>query len=65
MCLTVIGNSGDTVFLLHPETTEGQHWIDQNLCPEPWQFMGNSVAIEHRYISDIVDGAREDGLTVG
>ena len=65
MCdLTVIGNPGDSVFLLHPETDAGQAWIDQNLALEPWQFMGNSAAIEHRYIEAIVDGARDDGLTV-
>ena len=62
--LTVIGNPGDTVYLLHPETPEGVAWLDRNLYVEPWQVMDNSIAIEHGYIEAIVNGAREDGLTV-
>ena len=66
--LTVIGNPGDTVYLLHPETPEGVAWLDRNLIQNifrgRWQFMGNSIAIEHGYIEAVVDGAREDGLTV-
>jgi hypothetical protein len=53
-----------SVFLLQPHTPEATDWVTQNLNVEHWQKFGNAVAVEHRYIVDIVDGVQGDGLTV-
>jgi len=53
-----------SIFLLRPNTKAAQAWIDSNI-PEDAQYLGNAVAIEHRYIMDIIDGIQADGLSIG
>lgn len=43
-----------------PETPEGQAWLDEHLGPPPVYSIVH--IIEHRYLEDIVLGARADGL---
>lgn len=52
-----------TIFLLRPLSQAAQTWIDENLSPDRTTF-GDAVAVEHRYIADIIDGIRADGLEV-
>jgi hypothetical protein len=52
-----------TVYLLHPHTDAAYEWVAEHL-PEDAQRLVDAIAVEHRYIRDIVDGARNDGLTV-
>jgi hypothetical protein len=52
-----------TVYLLHPLTDAAREWVAEHL-PEDAQRLGNGTAIEHRFIQDIVDGARNDGLAI-
>lgn len=52
-----------TVYLLHPLTDAAREWVAEHL-PEDAQRLGNGIAVEHRFIRDIVDGARNDGLAV-
>jgi hypothetical protein len=59
VCLT--GNG--TVYLLDWLTKQGKEWMREHL-PEDALKMGDSVAVEHRYIDDIVQGMRDDGLVV-
>lgn len=56
-------SGGGTIYLLHPNTLKAQVWVNEHL-PEDRQTFGNAVAVEHRYIGDVVDGIRSDGLTV-
>ena len=58
----LVENHG-SLFLFRPLTLAANFWIDQNL-PEDRQTLGNAVAVEHRYIADIVRGAQADGLVV-
>ena len=50
-----------TVYLLRAESDTAQAWIDDHI-PEDATRFGGGVAVEHRYISDIVKGMIEDGL---
>ena len=52
-----------TVYLLEPRTPEADEWITENL-PEDVIYLGHMVAIEHRYIGEIVDGIQGDGLSI-
>ena len=60
----VIVSGGGTVYLVSPATPDGREWMDRNL-PEDAQTLGDSVAVEHRYIEAIVEGMKGDGLVVG
>lgn len=57
-----VQNEG-SIFLLHPDTQAAQDWISEHIPPDAQRF-GNAVTIEHRYICDILDGVRVDGLEV-
>ena len=43
---------------------EGAKWPKGFECPHCHQTWGNAVAVDHRYIADIVQGIIADGLTV-
>ena len=58
-----IQNEG-SVFLFVPLNDTARVWVDESLAPESWQMFGDAVAIEHRYIGPIVDGAIADGFVV-
>ena len=53
-----------TVYLLRPLTPAAFDWIEEHIL-EDAQRLGNAVAVEHGYISDIVAGIQGDGLAVG
>ncbi len=52
-----------TIFLLTPVSDLAVDWVDSHL-PQDAQHFGDSILVEHRYISDIVAGIQDDGLTV-
>jgi len=52
-----------TVYLLRPLTPAAFEWVEQYL-PQDAQRLGNAVAVEHRYIAEIVAGIQNDGLAV-
>lgn len=60
---SVVGNSGDTVFLLIPKTKAAKAWVGEHI-PADAMYLGRGVAVEHRYIMPIVEGILNDGLTV-
>jgi hypothetical protein len=52
------------VLLLNPESAAGRQWLADNLSIEPWQLLGDSRAIDSRYVEDIPAGIRDAGLTI-
>ncbi len=52
-----------TVYLLHPLNDGAREGVAGHL-PEDAQWLGRAINVGHRYIRDIVDGARNDGLAV-
>jgi hypothetical protein len=54
-------NSTGSIVLLTPESKECSRWLDINLAGEVSRF-GMSIAVEARYIEDIVEGLLRDGL---
>jgi hypothetical protein len=52
------------VLLLNPESEAGREWLAANLSIEPWQLLGDSRAIDSRYIEEITCGIRDAGLTI-
>jgi hypothetical protein len=58
----VIGNNGDTVFLLSPQTSEALLHLQEHTGESSW--LGDSLAVEHRYVCDIVSALQREGFTV-
>ena len=54
--------NGGSVFLLIPNTEAAEAWVGENLPENPLTF-GRGIAVEARYIGDILHGIQEDGLT--
>ncbi len=52
-----------SIYLLHPRTKRAARWLDEVIA-EDAQYWGDAVVVEPRYVADIVNGAREDGLEV-
>jgi hypothetical protein len=57
-----VRNEG-SIFLLIPHTDSANAWIDAHI-PEDAQRFGRGIVVEHRYILDIVNGIKNDGLEV-
>lgn len=53
-----------SVILLRPLTPVAKQWLTDHM-PDDAQYFGDAVAIEPRYLEDVVDGLTNDGLTVG
>lgn len=56
-------SGGGTIYLLCPHTDAAREWLADHIGTEA-QYLGPNLAVEHRYIDHIVEGARNDGLTV-
>ena len=57
-----IQNEGSIV-ILYPHGREAQEWIEEHL-PADAQRWGTGIVIEPRYLEDILNGIRADGLEV-
>jgi hypothetical protein len=52
-----------TVYLIHAVRPVGHAWIERHIVPDALR-LGTAVAVEHRFIIDIVLAAIRDGLVV-
>jgi hypothetical protein len=52
-----------SVWLLRHGSEAGKEWME-GAIPEDAPMLGDAVAIEHRFVSDIAVGAWSDGLDV-
>ena len=54
-----------SIFLLCPQNEQAIAWVDEHIGSENgFQPYWPTVVVEHRYISDVVQGIRNDGLAV-
>jgi len=53
-----------SIYLLTPHTPAARAWLSENVQAESYQFIGTSLAVEHRYIAEIVQGIRTAGIEV-
>jgi hypothetical protein len=58
----IVSDEG-SVFIFTPLTPAAREWVAEFL-PEGAMRWAGPVVVEHRYISDIISGARRDGLVV-
>ena len=60
---TLYAEKMSSVCLLTPVTDDAQAWMDECL-PEDAMWLSGGMAIESRYIGNILEGINGDGLTV-
>jgi hypothetical protein len=53
-----------SLLLLRPLTEAAEAWLEENVHVEDWMRLGPYIAVEHRYVAPIVEGALEAGLVV-
>ena len=55
---------GGTIYTVRPLTDAGRAWIEANVQSEDWQWLGSALCVEHRYIANLIEGMKADGLIV-
>jgi hypothetical protein len=45
-----------SIVVIHPLSEGCRAWIATNVHAEPWQWLGGSLAVDHRYAGDLVEG---------
>ncbi len=53
-----------SVYLINPLTTECRDWLKDNVS-EDAMYLGLSLAVEHRYVENLVLGLQEHGFECG
>lgn len=53
-----------SIFILTPCTEAADQWVNDHIPEDAPMWGPNGIAVEHRYIADIVAGIQNDGLTV-
>lgn len=64
MKLDVQVEGSGTLFVFIPFTDEAKEWIEEHVSKEGFQPDWPKLYVEHRYMSDLVEGMREEGLKV-
>jgi hypothetical protein len=59
----LVHNEG-TVWLFNPISERASEWVGEHVLTEPWQWLGQQFAVEHRYAPAIVEAMRGDGLVL-
>ena len=53
-----------SIALVRPVSDRGRTWLAENTETEGWQWLGEALAVEPRYVVDLLNGAVKDGLKV-
>lgn len=62
MADVTVQNEG-TIYLFHLESEEAREWAAEHV-EEGAQYLGDALAVEHRYAHDLAIGMIEAGLEV-
>ena len=53
-----------TIVVFAIVSAQAAEWVDQHVQTEDWQWMGKSLAVDHRYAPSLIEGLQEAGLTL-
>ena len=59
----LVHDEGTSVQLI-PLTQRATEWIDQNVACEPYQWLGRSPCVDHRFAGEALARMIEEGLRV-
>jgi hypothetical protein len=57
-----VHHDGSSLFLVRPRNDATRIWLEEHT---DGQWFGPSLVVEHRFVTDLVEGLREHGFTVG
>lgn len=57
-------SGGGTLYRLQPLTERAKEWIEENVSKEGFQPEWPTLYVEHRYIGDLVEAIRAEGMKV-
>lgn len=52
-----------SIFLVRPVSSFAAEWLRENVSEESTRF-GNALVVEHRYVGDLAEGMKSDGLVL-
>ena len=58
-----VQNEG-AIYILYANTEAAREWVIEHLSADRMRWVGNGTVVEHRYILDIIEGIKADGLEV-
>jgi hypothetical protein len=53
-----------TVTTMTPLSNRCREWLEENVDIEPWQRLGNAIAVEPRYVDQLAEAMIEEGLVI-
>lgn len=56
--------SHGSVFLVSPLSEAADDWLRNNTSTEGWEWIGGSLAVDHRCVGRLVEGMLDAGLEV-
>lgn len=59
----LVRNCG-SMWAFNPLTDAAKTFFDKNVASEPWQWLGSSLAVQHRYAADLAAGMHAAGLVL-
>jgi len=59
----LLDNQGSIVLLI-PETNNEADWLASNVNAEDYMWMGKGLAVENRYVENILEGLISEGFTI-
>ena len=53
-----------TIWLFNPLSERAKAWVAEHVAAESWQWLCDSLAVEHRYAPAILEAMLGDGLVL-
>ena len=54
-----VSDRGASVVGIVPLTAKAREWVKENVYAEPWQWLGDTLCVDHRYADDLLTGIEE------
>ncbi len=52
---------GGSLYVFSPQNKEALAWLKENADSQGWQWLGDSLAVDHRHAGTLVEGLANDG----
>ncbi len=62
--LDVLVHTEGTIWVFNPLSERARAWVNEHVAAEPWQWLCDALAVEHRYAPAIVEAMVADGLVL-
>ena len=60
--MSVLVHDDGSVVGFTPTTDEERQWFEANVEAEPWQWLGGTLWVDHRYADELAEALAHEGL---